>query len=144
MSGVKRKSNHLTLTEPKSKCFKYNMRSPLQVSDFNKQVQFTYVPTNHNLKNIKMELEMNKIFEQIQTMQKQIKNLERQTKIQAEYIDELEHRNQNRIDDMSQLVNSISQIEIEKKNNSSIFETETKMSETTKLPQIQYDMSYIS
>ena len=143
MSGVKRKSNHLSLTETKSKFIKYNMRSPFQGSDFNKQVQFTYAPTNHNLKNIKMELEMNKILEQIQTMQEQIKNLERQTKIQAEYIDELEHRNQNRIDDMSQLVNSISQMEIEK-NNTSMFETETKMSETTNLPSMQYDMSYIS
>ena len=140
MSSRKRNSNHLFLSEPQNKFTKYNIRSPFQPSDFHKPVQIAYASPNSNLK---MELEMNKILEKLQNMEKQIKTLEKQTRIQAEYIDKLEHRNQSRIDDMSQLVTRIEEMEIEKKNYS-MLENKNQLSAIDKLPKIKNDISYIS
>jgi len=144
MSSRKRNSNHLFLSEPQNKFTKYNIRSPFQPSDFHKPVQIAYASPNPNLKmELKMELEMNKILEKLQNMEKQIKTLEKQTLIQAEYIDKLEHRNQSRIDDMSQLVTRIEEMEIEKKNYS-MLENKNQLSSIDKLPKIKNDISYIS
>lgn len=142
MSSRKRNSNHLFLSEPQNKFTKYNIRSPFQPSDFHKPVQFAYASPNPN-PNLKMELEMNKILEKLQNMEKQIKTLEKQTRIQAEYIDKLEHRNQSRIDDMSQLVTRIEEMEIEKKNYS-MLENKNQLTAINKLPKIKNDISYIS
>lgn len=138
MSSRKRNSNHLFLSEPQNKFTKYNIRSPFQPSDFHKPVKIAYASPN-----LKMELEMNKILEKLQNMEKQIKTLEKQTQIQAEYIDKLEHRNQSRIDDMSQLVSRIEEMEIEKKNYS-MLENKNQLSAIDKLPKIKNDISYIS
>ena len=142
MSHRKRNANHLFLSEPQNKFTKFNFKNNFQKSELNQPVKITYTPS-YPPQTLKMESNMNKILEKIQYMEKQIQSLEKQTQIQAEYIDRLEHRNQSRIDDISQLVNRLQEMEIEKRKYNVYENTNTPMN-SNKLPQIKYDMSYIS
>lgn len=142
MSHRKRNANHLFLSEPQHKFTKFNFKNKFQNSELKQPVQITYTPS-YPPQNIKMESAVNKIVEKLQFMEKQIQSLEKQTQIQAEYIDKLEHRNQSRMDDMSQLVNRIQEMEIEKRKYN-VHDNSNTRSNSNKLPHIKYDMSYIS
>ena len=77
MSGFKRNSNHLSISEPQAKIFKFNTERNFPSYNFNTPVEIRYTP---NPQSIKIEREMTQFMDKLQSMQKQIINLERQLK----------------------------------------------------------------
>ena len=137
MSGQKRNSNHLYLSEPKSKYQKFQSNSK-----FNSSLPFTFNYQDLN-KIVLLEVNLQKLNEKMSLMEKKIEKLESKKKIQIKYIQELENTNSTLQDDVKNLEMKIKKLSFEKKNLSIPYLTHNDKA-SNKIQETEYEMSYIS